>query len=167
MIRNCLLNQAHRFNYPFLRFIMTNDFMMNQIPLSPNVLNRWLRVSWTKVGYFYHLEMGHAFAWVNWVQWLRSVFLSKQFSFHFSLQRKRLEVVYWLFLSFLGQKFALYQIKLALLEIVRHYLITVNSKTTEPITASSLDSLLTPISPIYLDFQRIKNETNWKISEKK
>lgn len=58
-------------------------------------------------------------------------------------------------LSFSGQKFAMFQIKLALVEIVRRYSITVNSMTTEPIIASSLDSLLTPITDIYLDFQRV------------
>ncbi|XP_031636398.1 probable cytochrome P450 28a5 [Contarinia nasturtii] len=55
----------------------------------------------------------------------------------------------------LGQKFAVFQIKLALVEIFRNYSVGVNSKTIEPITACALDSLLTPISEIYLDFQRI------------
>lgn len=47
------------------------------------------------------------------------------------------------------------QLKVGLVNILRHYTITVNPKTVEPITASQLDSLLTPISDIYLDFQRI------------
>lgn len=64
-------------------------------------------------------------------------------------------------ISFSGQKFANYQIKLALVEIVRHYMITVNSKTTEPLIATSLDSLLTPITDIYLDFQRIDEKMDW------
>lgn len=54
------------------------------------------------------------------------------------------------------------QIKLALDEIVRHYSITVNSKTIEPVIASSLDSLLTPITDIYLDFKRIDEKIKWK-----
>ncbi|XP_055298123.1 probable cytochrome P450 28a5 isoform X2 [Sitodiplosis mosellana] len=60
----------------------------------------------------------------------------------------------------IGQKFAGFQIKLALVEIVRRYSITVNSKTTEPIIASPLDSLLTPISEIYLDFESIDEKND-------
>lgn len=54
----------------------------------------------------------------------------------------------------------MFQIKVALVEIIRHYSIKVNSKTTEPIMASSFDALLTPIGEIYLDFQRINIQTN-------
>lgn len=60
-----------------------------------------------------------------------------------------------MFISLLGQKFAVFQIKLALVKIIRYYSITVNSKTCEPVIASPFDSLLTPISDIYLEFQRI------------
>lgn len=57
--------------------------------------------------------------------------------------------------SFAGQKFALYQIKLGIVNIIRHYSIKVNNKTVQPIIASPLDSLLTPISDIYLDFHQL------------
>lgn len=66
------------------------------------------------------------------------------------------------FSPFSGQKFAILQIKLAIVEVIRHYFVTVNSKTIEPIKASSLDSLLTPISEIYLDFQRNEQLNNWR-----
>lgn len=68
-------------------------------------------------------------------------------------------------IPFTGQKFAVFQIKLALVELVRQYSITVNSKTTEPIIASPLDSLLTPISEIYLDFARINEKIDWTCLE--
>lgn len=55
----------------------------------------------------------------------------------------------------LGHKMASLQLKVGLVNIVRHYAIRVNSKTVEPIAASPLDSLFIPISDIYLDFQRI------------
>lgn len=57
--------------------------------------------------------------------------------------------------SLLGHKLGALQIKVGLVNIVRHYAITVNPKTVEPIVASALDSLLTPISDIYLNFQRV------------
>lgn len=50
----------------------------------------------------------------------------------------------------------MFQIKIGLIEIIRHFSISVNAKMCEPVHASSLDSLLTPISDIYLDFQRFR-----------
>lgn len=57
--------------------------------------------------------------------------------------------------SILGKKLGMLQIKVGLVNILRHFTVTVNAKTIEPIVASPLDSLLTPINNIYLDFQRI------------
>lgn len=58
-------------------------------------------------------------------------------------------------ISILGKKLGMLQMKVGLVNILRHYTIRVNPKTIEPIVASQLDSLLTPINDIYLDFQRI------------
>lgn len=57
--------------------------------------------------------------------------------------------------SYLGQKFATYQIKFGLIETIRHYSLSVNHKMTTTIRAAALDSLLTPISDIHLDLHRI------------
>lgn len=54
--------------------------------------------------------------------------------------------------SSLGRKFAVFQIKLAIVHLIQSYSISVNTKTIEPMVASPYDSLLAPISDVYLEF---------------
>lgn len=51
-----------------------------------------------------------------------------------------------------GRKFGVSTIKVALVHLITSYSISVNPKTTQPIEASPLDSQLTTVSDIYLDF---------------
>lgn len=60
-----------------------------------------------------------------------------------------------IFLIFLGMRFALMQMKAALVELIRNYEVTVNKKTKVPFVYDPANFLLMPLGGIWVDFKPI------------
>lgn len=56
----------------------------------------------------------------------------------------------------LGMRFSTFQIKAAIVEVVKNFDITVNKRTVEPIIVKPKDFLYMPIHDIYLDYALLK-----------
>lgn len=150
-----------------MQYITIHASLTIRIAFNQNVSMEFRWIIWRKADVSFRLGMDRGSAWVGFrfihyfvhmysfdvIQLLGILIVLFEVLFLLTQTFSDCIIITLSYFWFSGQKFAIIQIKLALIEIIRSYALTV--KTPKNVTATALDALLTPISEIYLDFHRL------------